>query len=117
MYRIKNRYGNILNVALATNVIKLPTYETSGLENISKQSQHMAKILNCEVVEPVNKLSETMNKTFGQMQEILGKQLPIYEVIHRIASGKFIESPNVKPRVTMSQAVRIRLVYYRRCNA
>jgi hypothetical protein len=61
-----------LNVALASNVVKLPTYKISGLENITKHNQQMAEILNREVIEPVNKLSKSMGRTFGQMQEVLG---------------------------------------------
>lgn len=115
-YRIKSRYDNKLNVALAE--------ETFGIASMLKENspklllkQYTGAVKQLQHVNSLKAQMKALQNTKEVIEPVLGKQLPIYEVIHRIASGKFIENPNIKPRVTMSQAVGIHPVYYRRCNA
>jgi len=68
-------------------------------------------------IDELNKLGKGAMAAFETEEKLFGKQLPLWRVTSVSASGKFIETPNVKPRATMSQAREIRLVYPRRCNA
>lgn len=69
------------------------------------------------MTEQFKQANEGVDTIRKQYETIGNATLPHYKVICRLASGKFIETPNVKPRATMSQAGRIRLMYPGRCNA
>lgn len=72
---------------------------------------------------PIDALTYDIAPTINKEDDIIdkltqaGKFLPLWRATSISASGKLIETPNVKSRATMSQARGIRLVYPRRCNA
>lgn len=68
-------------------------------------------------IEKLNELGKGAITAFETEEKLFGNQLPLWRVTSISASGKFIETPNVKSRATMSQARGIRLVYPGRCNA
>ena len=81
----------------------------SSLQKLQKQVSEIAKIPQFPKVEIPQLPKIEMPKIPN-----VGDISPIHKVIYEIALGKFIETPIW---TTMSQAIGIHLVYYRRCNA
>lgn len=79
-------------------------------ENLKKQLESTLKAF--ESLSNIPKI-EVPQIQFPEIPNV-GDVSPIHKVIYEVVSGKFIETPT---RTTMSQAIRIHLVYYRRCNA
>lgn len=88
-------------------------------------AQRIAENPLAKMAERIDFTERMINNQFKGVSDAIGKHnavmgsitLPHYKVICRRKSGKFIETPNVKSRATMSQAGRIRLMYPGRCNA
>lgn len=87
------------------------------LYEVLNSADSMAKLAekyNTTTIEQLKNLEEGAMVAFNKHKETVGKQIaPILSNLYS-ASGKFSETPNVKPRATLSLAGRIRIKVFRK---